>query len=166
MSQDRLLLVKSRDSPREGFPDLFGEAWLRDECAAALFSGQQTVLDEVIYGAPQSLLSVSGMSQWQVILWGSIMQGVYMVVYPALVQPFMRKVTGGDQVALGHTGNTGIALSGLVATLTRGKGTSKSTEDLNFPKGLGFLRDTTVVIALSMAVIYLIVGLFAGPTYI
>lgn len=106
------------------------------------------------------------MSQWQVILWGSIMQGVYIVVYPALVQPFMRKVTAGDQVALGHTGNTGIALSGLVATLTRGKGTSKSTEDLNFPKGLGFLRDTTVVIALSMAVIYLIVGLFAGPTYI
>ncbi|WP_187994894.1 PTS ascorbate transporter subunit IIC [Schaalia sp. JY-X159] len=166
MAQDRLLPVKARDAPREGFPDLFGEAWLRDECAAALFSGQQTVLDEVIYGAPQSLLSVSGMSQWQVILWGSIMQGVYMVVSPALVQPFMRKVTGGDQVALGHTGNTGIALSGLVATLTRGKGTSKSTEDLNFPKGLGFLRDTTVVIALSMAVIYLIVGLFAGPTYI
>ena len=81
------------------------------------------------------------------------MQGVYMVVYPALVQPFMRKVTGGDQVALGHTGNTGIALSGLVATLTRGKGTSKSTEDLNFPKGLGFLRDTTVVIALGTTII-------------
>lgn len=112
------------------------------------------------------ILSVAGFSPWQVVLWGSIVQGLYMVAAPALVQPFMKAVTGGDQVALGHTGDAGIALSGLVATLTRGKGKSKSTEEMNFPKGLGFLRDTTVVIALSMAVIYIIVGLFAGPNYI
>ncbi|MFT0847618.1 PTS ascorbate transporter subunit IIC [Actinomycetaceae bacterium L2_0104] len=112
------------------------------------------------------ILNVAGFSQVGVIIWGSLMQGIYMVVSPSLVQPFMRKVTGGDTVALGHTGNGGIALSGLVATLVRGKGASKSTEEMNFPKGLGFLRDTTVVIALSMAVIYIIVGIFAGPNYI
>ncbi|MGO2468639.1 MAG: PTS transporter subunit IIC [Microbacterium gubbeenense] len=54
----------------------------------------------------------------------------------------------------------------ITSTLTRGKGSSKSTEEMNFPKGLSFLRDTTVIVALSMAVIYIIVGLFAGPTYI
>lgn len=113
----------------------------------------------VIFGA-------AGFEPWAVILWGSIAQGIYMVVSPALVQPFMRKVTGTDDVALGHTGGTGIALSGLVALATRGKGGSKSTEDLNFPKGLGFLRDTTVIVAISMAVIYVIVGLFAGAPYI
>lgn len=112
------------------------------------------------------ILGVAGFEPWQVVLWGSLAQGVYMVVSPALVQPFMRKVTGTDTVALGHTGGAGIALSGLVATLVRGKGNSKSTEDLKFPKGLGFLRDTTVIVALSMAVIYIIVGLFAGPSYI
>ncbi len=32
--------------------------------------------------------------------------------------------------------------------------------------GLGFLRDTTVIVALSMAVIDLIVALFASPDYI
>jgi len=112
------------------------------------------------------ILGVAGFEPWAVVLWGSIAQGVYMVVSPALVQPFMRKVTGTDDVALGHTGGTGIALSGLVAKITRGKGSSKSTEELNFPKGLGFLRDTTVIVALSMAVIYIIVGLFAGAEYI
>lgn len=112
------------------------------------------------------ILGVGGFSQWQVILWGSIAQGIYMVVSPALVQPFMRRVTGGDTVALGHTGGAGIAFGGLIAWLTRGKGSSKSTEEMNFPKGLSFLRDTTVIVALSMAVIYIIVGLFAGPTYI
>lgn len=112
------------------------------------------------------ILAATGFSAWQVVLWGSIIQGLYMVLFPALVQPFMKQVTGTDEVALGHTGSAGIALSGLVATLTKGKGKSKSTEELNIPKGLGFLRDTTVVIALSMAIIYLVVGIFATPTYI
>jgi PTS system ascorbate-specific IIC component len=112
------------------------------------------------------ILGVVGFEPWAVVLWGSIAQGIYMVVSPALVQPFMRRVTGTDDVALGHTGGAGIALSGLIALLTRGKGTSKSTEEINFPKGLSFLRDTTVIVALSMAVIYIIVGLFAGAGYI
>lgn len=112
------------------------------------------------------ILAVAGFEPWAVVLWGSIAQGIYMVVSPALVQPFMRKVTGGDDVALGHTGALGIALSGLVALVTRGKGRSKSTEEINVPAGLGFLRDTTVIVALSMAVIYVIVGLFAGAPYI
>ncbi|WP_104165181.1 PTS ascorbate transporter subunit IIC [Cryobacterium sp. N22] len=111
------------------------------------------------------IMGVAGFDTWAVILWGSIAQGLVMTLSPAIVQPFMRKVTGTDDVALGHTGGAGIALSGLVATLVRGKN-PKSTEDLVFPKGLGFLRDTTVIVALSMAVIYVIVTLFAGPTYI
>ena len=113
------------------------------------------------------ILAVAGFDTWTTILWGSIAQGLVMTMSPALVQPFMRKVTGTDDVALGHTGGAGIALSGLVATLTRRKkNPSKSTEDIVFPKGLGFLRDTTVIVALSMALIYVIVGLFAGAPYI
>ena len=111
------------------------------------------------------ILGVAGFDTWTTILWGSIAQGLVMTLSPALVQPFMRKVTGTDDVALGHTGGAGIALSGLVATLVRGKN-PKSTEDIVFPKGLGFLRDTTVIVALSMAVIYVVVGLFAGAAYI
>jgi len=111
------------------------------------------------------ILAVAGFDTWTTILWGSIAQGLVMTLSPALVQPFMRKVTGTDDVAIGHTGGAGIALSGLVATLVRGKN-PKSTEDIVFPKGLGFLRDTTVIVALSMAVIYVVVGLFAGATYI
>lgn len=112
------------------------------------------------------ILGVAGFEPWAIVLWGSLAQGIYMVVSPALVQPFMKRVTGNDTVAIGHTGGVGIAISGLVAKLTRGKGHSKSTEELDLPKGLGFLRDTTVIVALSMAVIYIIVGLFAGSAYI
>ena len=111
------------------------------------------------------ILSVAGFNEWTAILWGSIAQGIVMTLSPAIVQPYMRKVTGTDDVALGHTGGAGIALSGVVATLVRGKN-PKSTEDIVFPKGLGFLRDTTVIVALSMALIYVVVGLFAGAAYI
>jgi len=111
------------------------------------------------------ILGVAGFDTWAVILWGSLAQGLVMTMSPALVQPFMKKVTGTDDVALGHTGNAGIALSGLVATLVKGKN-PKSTEDIVFPKGLGFLRDTTVIVALSMGIIYVIVTLFAGPDYV
>jgi PTS system ascorbate-specific IIC component len=109
----------------------------------------------------------AGFPTWGVLLWGSIAQGLIVTLSPAIVQPFMKDVTGTDDVALGHTGGAGIALGGLIARLTRSKKhPSKSTEDIHFPSGLGFLRDTTVIVALSMGIIYVIVALFAGPTYI
>ncbi|MFE7034490.1 PTS ascorbate transporter subunit IIC [Streptomyces sp. NPDC057621] len=110
------------------------------------------------------ILIANGFSTWQAILWGSLAQGLITTLSPALVQPWMRKVTKNDNVALGHTGNFGIATSGLVAKFFGDS--SKSTEDLKIPKGLGFLRDTTVVIAGSMGVIYLLVTLVAGPGYV
>ncbi|MFJ8790624.1 PTS ascorbate transporter subunit IIC [Streptomyces sp. NPDC102462] len=110
------------------------------------------------------ILIANGFSSWQAVLWGSLAQGLITTLSPALVQPWMRKVTKNDNVALGHTGNFGIATSGLVGRLVGDS--SKSTEDLKIPKGLGFLRDTTVVIATSMGIIYLLVTLVAGPGYV
>lgn len=111
------------------------------------------------------ILIVAGMSPWEAVLWGSLAEALITTISPAVVQPFMRKVTGNDTVALGHTGGFGIALSGLVAKITKGD-PKKSTEDLKVPKSLGFVRDSTVVVFLSMALIFVIVALYAGPTYV
>ncbi|MBW8090991.1 PTS ascorbate transporter subunit IIC [Streptomyces hygroscopicus subsp. hygroscopicus] len=110
------------------------------------------------------ILIANGFSSWQAVLWGALAQGLITTLSPALVQPWMRKATKNDNVALGHTGNFGIATSGLVGKLFGNP--EKSTEDLKIPKGLGFLRDTTVVIASSMGVIYLLVTLVAGQGYV
>ncbi|WKD58485.1 PTS ascorbate transporter subunit IIC [Corynebacterium caspium] len=113
------------------------------------------------------ICKVAGFNDWQAVLWGAIAQGLIVTISPALVQPFMKQVTGTNDVALGHTGGAGIALSGLVATLTRSKTKpSKSTEEINLPAGLGFLRDTTVITALSMGLIYVVVASFAGASFI
>lgn len=101
---------------------------------------------------------------WQTILLGGIFEGTLLTVTPALCQPFMRKITGGDQVAMGHTGNIGYATAGLMGQWFGNK--EKSTEDIEMPKGLSFLRDSTVSITLLMGVVYLALAIVTGPHFV
>lgn len=110
------------------------------------------------------IMSVAGFTSVSLIVFGGLALGIIMSVSPALVQRYMIQLTGNDKVALGHFSSLGYWLSGFVGGLVGDK--TKSTEDINFPKSLAFLRDSTVSITLSMAIIYLIVAIFAGPTWI
>lgn len=101
---------------------------------------------------------------WLVVIIGAILLGVIMVVMPAFSHPWMKKITGDDTIAMGHFGSAGYIAAGLVGEAT-GK-TSRSTEEIKFPKGLSFLRDSMVATALSMVVIYFVFsiwGLIAAP---
>ncbi|PAE30350.1 PTS ascorbate transporter subunit IIC [Paenibacillus sp. 7884-2] len=111
------------------------------------------------------IMAVAGFDTIGLIAAGSVALGIVMTLSPAILQPFMRQLTGNDNVALGHFSAVGYAASALVGKLFKGS-KENSTENINFPKGLGFLRDSTVSIALTMVVMYVIVALFAGPTYI
>lgn len=70
------------------------------------------------------ILSVAGFSGVMLVVLGSITLGLVMVLFPAMAQPFMRKITGSDDVAFGHFSTVGYVASGLVGQLV-GKG-SKS----------------------------------------
>ena len=111
------------------------------------------------------IMAVAGFTTIPQIAAGAVALGIIMTLSPAIVQPFMRKLTGNDNVALGHFSAVGYALSGLVGKAVGGKEPT-STEKINFPKGLGFLRDSTVSIALTMVVMYFIVAIAAGPAFI
>ncbi len=110
------------------------------------------------------ILSVAGFEGVQLIYTGSLTLGMLMAFFPALAQPYMRKIIGHDQVALAHTGTVGYVLSGWIGSLV-GKG-SKSTEEMNMPKNLSFLRDSTISISLTMMVIYFILSISAGREYV
>ncbi|HHK6617300.1 TPA: PTS ascorbate transporter subunit IIC [Streptococcus pneumoniae] len=110
------------------------------------------------------ILSVAGFTSLPLILLGGLALGIIMSISPAFVQKYMVQLTGNDKVALGHFSSLGYWLSGFTGSLIGDK--SKSTEDIKFPKSLAFLRDSTVSITLSMAVIYIIVAIFAGSEYI
>lgn len=109
-------------------------------------------------------LSVGGMSGTPLIIVGSIILGLCMVVFPAILQPTVRQITGSDDFAVGHFGSVGYYVSAKIGKLVGNK--ARTTEDIQVPKSLGFLRDTSVAISLTMAIFFVIVALFAGPSYI
>lgn len=110
------------------------------------------------------ILSVGGLSPLWVVLVGAVILGIMMVVSPAILQPFTRKITGTDDLALGHFGSTGYLLSALVGKVV-GKG-SPSIEELKVPKSLNFLRDSSVAISLTMMILFVILVLVAGKTFV
>ena len=94
---------------------------------------------------------------WMLYIAGGCLLGLIMVLSPAYCQVTFRKVTKSDSVALGHFGGIGYWFAGLVGKLFAKDPKRKSTEEINFPKRLVFLRDTTVSISLTMMVFFLIV---------
>ena len=99
-------------------------------------------------------------NQLLVILVGAALMAVVMVVLPAFAQPFMNRVTGNDKLAIGHFNTLGYIISGAVGTKVGKK--SRSTEDINFPKGLNFLRDSMVSTTVLMIVLYLVFSIWGA----
>ncbi|WP_426381657.1 PTS ascorbate transporter subunit IIC [Mammaliicoccus lentus] len=110
------------------------------------------------------LLTVGNITGTLTVVMGSIILGLIMAILPALGQSTMKKITKSDQVAIGHFGTVSYWAAGEIGKLFSGK--SKSTEDIKFPKGLSFLRESTISISLTMIVLYIIAALFAGPQYV
>ena len=92
--------------------------------------------------------------------------GFVMALFPALMQPTMRKVTGNDSLALGHFASCCYWLSAQIGKIFGREEGTTTTEDVKFPKGLSFLRDNTISIAIAMFFCYIIVAgvaVFADP---
>lgn len=101
------------------------------------------------------ILSVGGLESWQLWLGGGLLLGFIMGFSPAICQPTMIKIVKTDELGFGHFGGAGYWFAAQCGKLFKGKG--KSTEEVNFPQRLTFLRDTTVAIGLTMVVFFLIV---------
>lgn len=110
------------------------------------------------------ILTVAGFTGWQLVFTGALVLGMIMAFFPALAHPQMRKITGNDDVAFGHFGTLGYVLAGWMGQLF-GRG-SRSTEEMNLPKNLSFLRDSSISISLTMMIIYLILAVCAGLEYV
>ena len=91
---------------------------------------------------------------WQLTLMLTVIMGLYWTLQPALVQPWVRKITGNDNIALGHT-SASVALLGAIFGKLFARN-SISSEDIQVPKKLGFLRDSNVVTALTMTLLFFI----------
>lgn len=110
------------------------------------------------------ILAFGGMSGVQLIFTGSLALGLLMVLSPAMLQPFMKKINKDNNVALGHFSGIGYAFAGLIGLLV-GKN-SKSTEEMKVPKSLSFLRDSVVSVSITMLILYISISLVAGKEFV
>ncbi|MEV3827601.1 PTS ascorbate transporter subunit IIC [Aeromonas caviae] len=124
-------------------------------------TGHHTLFMSMMVAA---ILSAGGMSGIPLIAVGSLVVGVSMVLFPALAHPYMKQITGSDDVALGHFSTCSYVLAGWIGAKFGNK--AHSSEEVQVPKSLLFLRDTPVAISFTMGIIFLITSAFAGPEFV
>lgn len=111
-------------------------------------------------GAFAILFHSFGLPLFWVVVLASIVDGAYMTIFPAIAQPYMRKITGTDDIAFGHGQSIFNVFCGLVGKVIGNP--DDSAEKLEVPKGLDFFRDMAISISLIMLVVSLIAAILAA----
>jgi len=105
-----------------------------------------------------------GLRGWLLILIGGLVGGIFAVAMPAVAQPIVRRVTGSDDIALGHFCTIGYLFEAGIAYIFGEKGENKkSLEEIELPASFEFLQDTYISMMIVMVPIYIITAIFAGP---
>lgn len=105
----------------------------------------------------------AGFRGFTLVLVGGIVGGIFAVAMPAVAQPIIRKITGSNDIALGHFCTIGYLVEAGVAKIV---GNPKdSVEEIKLPKQFEFLQDTYLSVMVVMVPLYIITALFAGPAF-
>ena len=102
------------------------------------------------------ILSLCELSSWMLWIAGGCLLAFICAFSPWYCAPTMEKIVETDELGFGHFGGLGYWLSAQCGKLFKGK-VNESTEDLNFPQRLTFLRDTTVSIGITMVIFFIVV---------
>jgi len=123
-------------------------------------TGHHTLFIATLTTGMLSVMPVLAGNTWLIILIATLISGFMMTVMPALSMPFMKKITGSDSFAMGHFGITTYALSGFLGQFVGDP--EDSTENMEFPDWIGFMKEPLVAMGSVMLLIYIIVGLLSG----
>ena len=105
----------------------------------------------------------AGLRGLVLIVVGSIVGAIFAVAMPAIAQTIIRKITGSDDIALGHFCTIGYMFEAGVAYIFGERGENKkSIEDINLSKSFEFLQDTYLSVMVVMVPLYIITAAFAG----
>ncbi|MCR4397456.1 MAG: PTS ascorbate transporter subunit IIC [Firmicutes bacterium] len=107
------------------------------------------------------LATYLGLTGAPVVIVGAIVVGFYMAFTPWLIHGFTKGVVGDDPIALGHSSSASALFASLLGKWFGNK--EKSIDELSVPPSLAFVRDMTIMMALSMFIIFLVIALLAGP---
>jgi ascorbate PTS system EIIC component len=91
---------------------------------------------------------------------GGLLVGLSAAILPAITQPYMRKITGSNDLALGHYNEIAYAFSGFLGSKVGNP--EHSTENFKFPKWLSIFRDFTMCVAVVMVIVFYVAAIAAG----
>jgi ascorbate PTS system EIIC component len=94
------------------------------------------------------------------IIVGGILLGFSAASLPSLCQKYMRKITGSDDLAIGHYNHLAYAFSGFLGSKVGNP--EHSTENFKFPKWLSIFRDFTMCVAVVMVIVFYVAAIAAG----
>lgn len=97
-----------------------------------------------------------GFNSFWTILFGGIVLGLCGAALPTIAQPFMRKITGDDSIAMGHFNTIGYALAGCIGKLFAKSKENDESKEIKLPKFFSLFRDFVFSIALFMVVLFYI----------
>ena len=100
------------------------------------------------------------MSGIPLIVVGSIVLGIILTVLPALISPFVFKLTGSKDFTIGHT-TTIISVIGAYLGKWFGD-PKKNTEDSKMSDKWSFMKSMTVSTSLVIFLLFIVLGLVAG----
>lgn len=106
------------------------------------------------------MFSYFGLSDAATVVLGAVLLGLSAAIYPAVAQPYMRKITGSDDIAMGHYCTIAYALSGWLGGKVGDP--AESTEKLKLPGWLSIFKDYIVSIVVSISIFYYVSALAAG----
>ncbi|GAA5105297.1 PTS sugar transporter subunit IIC [Orbus sasakiae] len=108
----------------------------------------------------------AGLRGISLILVGGMVGGIFAVAMPAIAQPIIRKVTGSNDIALGHFCTIGYLFEAGIAYIFGERGEKKkSIEDIKLPKAFEFLQDTYLSVMVVMVPLFIVTAVFAGEEF-
>lgn len=97
-----------------------------------------------------------GFSSTVVVIAGGIVLGFCGAALPTMAQPFMNKLTGGNDIAMGHFNLIGYTLSGYIGKLVGGKKEQQDSSTIKLPKFFNLFRDFVFSVAVFMVILFYI----------
>ena len=130
-------------------------------------TGHHSLYMSTLLAATFKVIGLGGVALWLV---GGVVLGLLQVLMPKWTQHLATKVSGNDDWTIGHFSSLSYVAAGWSARLLGGEPESTSAEDMEFPKGLGFLRESLVSTGLIMLIIFLVPAFFlsgdSGPPWV
>lgn len=118
----------------------------------------------ILYWYPMLFLAVgieNDLTRWTTYALAGVFYILVIIIFPHLLRPHVKELTGSDNFTIGHTASMYCLLGVGIGKIfgKNEKNRAQNLEELKLPTGLNFLKDTTLVAGIVVTIVNLVVML-------